>query len=143
MLPPRYTRGLEPAPGGAYVPHFEWRAGDPARPLVVHMFRVDGGCAHFAVGVKPRVEVRDGQVRAWTDNRRLEQADGPLALELLARTKALVERTSSPAQQGPGSLRITAGGREVTTRLLRAELAGDELRAAMALAIAPTPLPPR
>jgi hypothetical protein len=30
----------------------------------------------------------------------------------------------------------------VTTRLLRAEIAGDELRAAMALAIGPAPLPP-
>ncbi len=138
-LPPRYTRSLKPARDGDYVPHFEWRPGDPARPLVVHMFRLEGGCAHFAVGVRPRVEVADGRVRAWVDNRRLEHADGPLALELLARTKALVERSTSSKQLGPGSVRITVGDREVTTRLLRAEVAGDELRAAVALAIAPAP----
>jgi hypothetical protein len=141
-LPPRYTRGLVPARDGAYVPHFEWRPGDPARPLVVHMFRVEGGCAHFAVGVQPRLEVVDGRVRAWTDHRRLEQADGPLALELLARTKALVERSTSSKKQGPGSVRLTVGGREVTTRLLRAEVAGDELRAAVAVEVAPAPAPP-
>jgi hypothetical protein len=138
-LPPRYTRGLAPAEDGAYVPHFEWRPGDPARPLVVHMFRVESGCAHFAVGVLPQLEVVDGRVRAWTDHRRLEHADGPLALELLARTKALVERSTSSKKQGPGSLRLTVGGREVTTRLLRAEVAGDELRAEVAVAIAPAP----
>ncbi|HSK03207.1 MAG TPA: hypothetical protein VK932_18270 [Kofleriaceae bacterium] len=135
-LPPRYTRGMTPAADGAYVPHFEWRAGDGTRPLVVHMFRVHGGCAHFAVGVQPRVEVVGGQVRAWTAHRRLEHADGPLVLELLARTKALVERGASSSRQGPGSLRITVGGREVTTRLVRAEVAGDELRAEVAIEIA-------
>jgi hypothetical protein len=135
-LPPRYSRGLRPAAGGAYVPHFEWRAGDRTRPLVVHMFRVDGGCAHFAVGVQPRVEVADGEVRAWTANRRLEHPDGPIVLELLARTKALVERSTSSKRRGPGSLRITVGGREVTTRLVRAEVAGDELRAEVAVEIA-------
>jgi len=141
-LPPRYTRALKPARDGAYVPHFEWRAGDRARPLVVHMFRVDGGCAHFAVGVQPRVEVVDGRVRAWTDNRQLEHADGPLVLELLARTKALVERSTSSKKQGPGSVRFAVGDREVTTRLLRAAVVGDELRAAMAIEIAPA-LPAR
>jgi len=139
LLPQRYTRKLQPATDGAYVPHFEWRAGDPARPLVVHMFRVEGGCAHFAVGLQPRVEVVDGKVRAWTDNRQLEHADAPLALELLARTKALVERSTSSKKEGPGSVRLTVGGRELTPRLLRAEIVGDELRAAMALAIGPRP----
>jgi hypothetical protein len=142
-LPPRYTRGLRPAPDGAYVPHFEWRPGDRARPLVVHMFKVHGGCAHFAVGVKPRVEVVDGKVRAWVDNRRLEHADGPLALELLARTKALVERSTSAKQQGPGSVRITVGDRAVTSRLLRAEITGDELRASVALETSAAALPAR
>ncbi len=142
-LPPRYTRGLKPAPDGDYVPHFEWRPGDGARPLVVHMFRLQSGCAHFAVGVQPRVEVVDGKVRAWTANRRLEHADGPLVLELLARTKALVERSTSSKRQGPGSLRITVGGREVTTRLVRAEVAGDELRAEVAVAIAAPPVAAR
>ena len=137
VLPGRYTRSLKPAPDGAYVPHFEWRAGDPERPLVVHMFKVHGGCAHFAVGVQPRVEVRDGEVRAWIENRKLEQADGSLALELLARTKALVERSTSPKKKGPGSMRLTVGGREVTSRLVRAEVAGNELRVAIAIAIAP------
>ncbi|HWO25800.1 MAG TPA: hypothetical protein VNO30_44000 [Kofleriaceae bacterium] len=140
-LPPRYTRTLKPDRDGAYVPHFEWRPGDPVRPLVVHMFRVEGGCAHFAVGVLPRLEVVNGRARAWIDNRRLEQADGPLVLELLARTKALVERSTSAKQQGPGSVRLTVGGREVTTRLLAAEVAGDELRAAVAVAVAPAPAP--
>jgi hypothetical protein len=136
-LPPRYTRKLEPARDGAYVPHFEWRPGDAVRPLVVHMFKVEGGCAHFAVGVRPHVEVRDGKVHAWVDHRRLEHADAPLAFELLARTKALVERSTSAKKQGPGSVRIAIGEREVTTRLLRAEVAGDELRAAMAVSIGP------
>jgi hypothetical protein len=85
----------------------------------------------------------DGKVRAWVDNRRLEHADGPLALELLARTKALVERSTSAKKQGPGSVRITVGDRAVTSRLLRAEVIGDELRAAMALEIAPAALPAR
>jgi hypothetical protein len=141
VLPQRYTRRLKPDRAGAYVPHFEWRPGDPDRPLVVHMFRVEGGCAHFAVGVQPHVEVRDGKVDAWTGNRRLEQADGPLVLELLARTKALVERSTSSKKQGPGSVQIAVGGRELTTRLVRAEIAGDELRAAMALAIGPAGQP--
>jgi hypothetical protein len=138
-LPPRYTRKLQPARDGAYVPHFEWRAGDPERPLVVHMFRVEGGCAHFTVGLRPRIEVVGGKVRAWIDNRRLEHADGPLVIELLARTKSLVERSTSSKKQGPGSVRFTVANRELTTRLLRAEIVGDELRAAMALEIAPAP----
>jgi hypothetical protein len=119
-LPPRYNRNLKPAKDGDHVPHFEWRAGDPDRPLVVHMFRTEGSCSHFAVGVLPRVEVVDGRVRAWTDNRRLEQANAPVALELLARMKELVERSTSAKKQGPGSVRIVVGGRELTTRLLRA-----------------------
>ena len=137
VLPGRYTRSLKPAPDGAYVPHFEWRAGDPERPLVVHMFRVSGGCAHFAVGVQPRVEVRGDDVHAWIENRKLEQADGPLALELLARTKALVQASTSSKKKGPGSLRLTVGGREVTSRLVRAEVRGNELQLALAIAIAP------
>lgn len=136
-LPRRYTRALKPDPGGAYEPVFEWRAGDRERPLVVHMFRVVGGCAHFAVGVLPRVEVRGGEVRAWAENRKLEQADGPLALELLARTKALVERSRTKAKQRDGSLRLVVGGRELTTRLLRAEVHDDELRVALAIELGP------
>jgi hypothetical protein len=140
-LPGRYTRSLKPAKDGAYVPHFEWRAEDPDRPLVVHMFKVHGGCAHFIVGVKPRVEVQGGQVRAWTENRKLEHADAPLAFELLARTKGLVERSTSPKKKGPGSLHVTVGGREVTSRVVRAEVHGNELRVAVALSVAPAPAP--
>lgn len=141
VLPQRYSRKLKPDRDGAYVPHFEWRAGDPDRPMVVHMFRVEGGCAHFAVGVQPHVEVVDGKVRAWTGNQRLERADAPLVLELLARTQALVERSTSSKKQGPGSVGITIGGRRVTTRLVRAEVAGNELRAATAVDIGPAPTP--
>jgi hypothetical protein len=77
-----------------------------------------------------------GETATRAANRRLEHTDGPIVLELLARTKALVERSTSSKRRGPGSLRITVGGREVTTRLVRAEVAGDELRAEVAVEIA-------
>lgn len=135
VLPQRYTRSGKPAAGGAYVPHFEWRASDPERPLVVHMFRLHGSCAHFTVGLLPVVEVRDGRARAWTANRQLEGADATLAFELLARTKALVDRTTSSARSAPASLRFTAGDRAVATRLLRASVTARELRVALAVSI--------
>jgi hypothetical protein len=133
--PQRYTRSLEPARDGTYVPHFDWRAGDAERPLVVHMFKVEDGCAHFAVGAKPFVEVRDGKISARIENKRLEAADASLAFATLARIKGAFDDSTSPTKQVANVAGFTIGDRDVTTRLVRAEVAGDDIRVSVAVAL--------
>ena len=135
MLPPRYTRGLKPAPDGTYVPYFDWRTEQPDRPLVVHMFKVEDGCAHFAVGVLPHVEVTNGSLRTWVENKSLEQADASFAFEMLARIHSAFESSTSDANKLPGHVHVTIGGRDVSGSLTRAAIVDNELRLGVALDI--------
>ncbi|MBX3157467.1 MAG: hypothetical protein KF773_15940 [Deltaproteobacteria bacterium] len=137
VAPRHYTRELKPDPDGAYVPHFDWRPDRGDKPMVVHMFRTKGACAHFQVAAQPHVEVRGDQVRAYVANKELEQADASLAFAALANLKDAVSSTTSETKQAPAARTLRIGGREVTTRLVRAAIGGGDLRAAIAVELGP------
>lgn len=135
-LPPRYTRKLQPAADGPYVPYFDWRATNALRPLLVHMFALDGGCAHFAVGAKPNVRVSDGKLFANVSNRRLEHAVGPPVLELLANVNGFFQRSVSKTKSAAASTRITVGGRQVSAAVVSAEVTASDLHVGLTLSVA-------
>ena len=140
-LPPRYTRKLQPAADGPYVPHFDWRSTNAARPLLVHMFALEDGCAHFAAGAKPHVRVSDGKVFANVSNRRLEHSVGPPVLELLANVNGFFQRSVSKTKSAAASTKITLGGRQVSAEVVSAEVTASDLHVGLTLSVAPLPAP--
>jgi hypothetical protein len=134
VLPRRYTRSGKPDPDGPFVPHIDWRPDDPHRPLVVHLFQVERGCAHFQVGARPLLAVRDGMLVATLRDRRLERAQGPPLVRMAAWLKRLVERSIDRSRKAAAATQVTVGGRVLATQLTRAEVAGNEVHFALRLA---------
>lgn len=136
--PPRYTRKLEPKEDGPYRPHFDWRADHAERPLLVHMFALDGtGCAHFAAGARPHVEVKGGKVHARVENRKLERSIGPPLLELLADLNGFFQRSVSRTKSAAAGVTLTLGGRPVELSLTSAEVTTADVHASFSIRVAP------
>jgi hypothetical protein len=135
-LPPRYSRELKPQQGGEWIPYIDWRPGD-ARPLVVHMFKVDGGCGHFISALQPHIELVGDKLDSWTTNQTLERADTYFALEVLARLSELFASGTSGRKHTASTLKIAIAGREVSARLTYAQVTARELHVAVALALGP------
>jgi hypothetical protein len=132
ILPQRYTRSLAPAVDGVYRPYFDWRPHG-ASPFVVHLFRVEGSCAHFTSTMQPHAEVSGDQLRGWVTNKGLERADATPAFALLARVSELFGDATTPPKSTAASRRIAIGGHELRARMLRAEITDTEVRVAIGL----------
>jgi len=135
--PQRYTRKMKPARDGAYQPAFDWRAEDRRRPLVVHLFQIEGGCSHFRVGARPDLAVRGDDVVATLCDRKLEQVQGPALVELLARVQQLVSRSVDRSRRAAAHVQVTVAGRRLETRLTRASVSPAELRFALTVDASP------
>lgn len=137
LAPQRYTRKLEPDEDGPYRPHFDWRAEHAERPLLVHMFALDGkGCAHFAAGARPHLRVQDGKVFAHVSNRKLEHSVGPPLLEFLADLNGFFQRSVSRTRSAVASTRLTVGDRAVDLTLVSAEVTSADLHAGFSIQFA-------
>jgi hypothetical protein len=133
VAPARYNRELKPEKSGSYVPHFDWRPDRGDKPMVVHMFRVKGTCAHFSVAAQPHLEVKGDKIHAYVANKELEQADATLMFAALANVKDGLSSTTSETKKAPAHRTLRIGDRELTTRLTRATIGGGDLRAAIAV----------
>jgi hypothetical protein len=135
--PRRYTRKLQPDDDGPYRPHFDWRAGQAERPLLVHLFALEGkGCAHFAAGARPHVEVEGGKVHGRVENRKLERSVGPPLLALLADLNGFFQRSVSRTRSAAASTRLTVGGRPVDLVLTSAEVTSADVHLGFAIRFA-------
>ncbi len=132
--PARYQRSLKPAPDGEYVPRLDWRDGH-ARPLLVHVDRVAGGCEWFTVGVTPTLAVRGERIVAGARTRTFERVLGPAYLHVAAWLKQLLQGAVS--RKVAAAATVTVGGRQVNARLRAVDLDGAGVRAAAALTLAP------
>lgn len=136
-LPQRYTRDLEPDPGGDYRPRFDYLAGE-RRPVKVHVFQERGGCSYFQVGLALRVAIVEGHLVVDALDRLVEEVNASRPLELALWFKQLILGSVDSSRRAAAHTRLTLGDRAFTTRVVRAALAGDEL--ALALELTPEPV---
>jgi hypothetical protein len=134
--PQRYTRSLEPATNGDFVPLLDWRPGH-RRPLVVSVFQVARGCSCFSAGVRARLEVRGDDVIGTIEERRLELALGPAHIEALARLKDIVDRSVERSRKAAAHVQLTVGDRVVGARLVDASVDRADLHVAVHLTVGP------
>jgi len=137
-LPQHYTRDLKPAADGQFRPYFDYRAGDRARPVKIHIFQERGGCSHFVVGLRAAVRVNADKLELATRDQYVEQAQAGVLLELGLAIKQLIEGSLDRSRRAFARVEVTIGGRVLAVQLLRAELAFDELYAELAISRAKT-----
>jgi hypothetical protein len=127
-LPQRYTRSLEPTPGGEFRPRFDYLADDRARPVKIHVFQERGGCSYFQVGLRLALRIVDDKLEVSTLDQIVEQANASTAIGIALWLKQLIEGSVDRSQKAAAHTQLTVGGRRFTTRAVRAAVVGDELQ---------------
>ncbi|TMQ21648.1 MAG: hypothetical protein E6J90_13855 [Deltaproteobacteria bacterium] len=137
-LPQHYTRGLEPRADGEYRPRFDYLAGDPRRPVKIHVFQDRGGCSYFQVGLRYQLAIVDDKLEVDVRDRLVESADASVALEVALWLKQLLQGSLDSSYRAAAHTRLTIGGHRFVARVLGATATGDELRFTLGFAAAPT-----
>jgi hypothetical protein len=132
-LPQRYTRDLEPRPDGEFRPRLDYLAGDPVRPLKIHVFQERGGCSYFRVGLRLQLQIAGDRLEVTTLDQRVETADASALLELALWVKQLIQGSVDRSRRAAAHTQLTIGGRTFTTRAVGAAVADGELRFALRL----------
>jgi hypothetical protein len=138
-LPQHYTRDLDPVPDGAYRPHFDYVAQDKQRPVKIHLFQDRGGCSYFQVGMALHVDASDDQLNIALVDRRVEEINASGLLEAGVWLKQLIFGSVSSTRHLAAHGRLSFGERGFVTRIVRADVANDEVT--IALQVVPEPIP--
>jgi hypothetical protein len=127
-LPRSYTRDLKPKADGEFRPVFDYVAEDHARPFKIHIFQERGGCSHFQIGMRVQTRVVGDRLEIAMLDRYVERSDvGPVVSAGLW-VKQLVEGSIDEVKREAARVELTIGGRTFETRVVNAEVTGDELR---------------
>lgn len=135
-LPQHYTRNLEPRPDGEFRPRFDYLAGDPVRPVKIHVFQDRGGCSYFQVGLRLQLRIVDDQLEVTTLDQIVEAANASRMLEVALWVKQLLQGSIDRSRRAAAHTQLTIGGRAFQARAVAAAVVGDDLAFELRLASA-------
>jgi hypothetical protein len=135
-LPQHYTRGLEPRPDGEFRPRFDYLAGDPVRPVKIHVFQDRGGCSYFQVGLRLELRIVDDKLEVATLDQFVEAANASRVVEVGLWLKQLVQGSIDRSRRAAAHTQLAIGGRAFQARAVSAAVVGDDLAFELRLASA-------
>lgn len=136
-LPQHYARDLEPRADGEYRPWLDYVAGDPRRPVKVHVFQERGGCSYFQVGLRYELGIAGDKLEVAIHDRFVESANASAALELALWLKQLILGSVDSSYRAAARTQLTIGDRRFAARVLGAAVTGDDLAFTLGFTVAP------
>jgi hypothetical protein len=137
-LPDRFDDDGEPTPGGPIAAGLAWR-GDARRPLIVHLWRLEGDCAHVRLSATPELTVRGDELELRTDDANIEQIEGSSRVRAALWFSGLARRSLSFVETTTTRLDLDVAGTDARARVTGAKRVGDELWFEVAIDGAPAP----
>jgi hypothetical protein len=125
-IPERWTLGGEPDPAGEVYAGVGWAEGTPD-PLEIHLWKLEGDCAHVILRGEPHLEVAGRELELGTNGAKVQSVVGSAKVraglffsKTARRGVSLIERTAA-------STDVEIGASTMNAQIAAAAIAGDEL----------------
>lgn len=135
-IPGRWTLEGEPDPNGEVHAGVGWANGQ-VDALEIHLWKLDGDCAHVVLRGKPQLAVKGRELELGTEQAKVESVVGSAKIKAglffsktARRGIELIERTAA-------STEVEVGAMAMTAQISAAQIATDEV--VLGLHLSPTP----
>ena len=132
LVDQRYDMAGEPNDAGPWTARLGWRGG--AQPMLLHLWCLQGDCAHVQLAGTPTLATRGGKLEFRTDDARIVKVDGSSRIRAGVFFSGLGRRTFAWVEELASSFTFDAAGRPIAARITTAQLDKDELLLTLAVA---------